>query len=267
MVGYRQGGFAIHGPTVELPRLPKPPTKAQRIAGLIAEQISTEQLPPGAWLPGERQLAERYDVDRSTVRRSLRILEERGLILLQAGTGAQLREDRPLRRDSADITAREGQWRGFHVSVERAGRRPYTNTSVKDTPLDVETARWLGVPTGTEVLERARVQGVVGEPPVQISTTWVLPEVAARLPILRQVDTGPGGMLTRMEEIGYRLRFEDVVTCRLPNEREQETLQVDASQPVLDLWRRCYDQRGRILEVTRRIIVGGRHELVYHYDR
>lgn len=245
----------------------KPPTKAQHIAGLIAEQISTAQLAPGTWLPGERQLAERYEVDRSTVRRSLRILEERGLILLQAGTGAQVREDPPLRRDSADITAREGQWRGFHVSVERAGRQPYTNTTIRTVELDVGTARWLAVPTGTEVLERARVQGVAGEPPVQMSTTWILPEVVGRLPILRQVNTGPGGMLTRMEEIGYRLRFEDVVVCRLPNEHEQETLQVDATQPVLDVWRRCYDQRDRVLEVTRRIVVGGRHELVYHYAR
>lgn len=247
--------------------MPKPPIKAQHIAGLIAQQIAAEQLPSGTWLPGERQLSEQYDVDRSTVRRSLRILEERGLIVLQAGLGAQVREDRPLRRDTTDITEREGQWRGFHVSMTRAGHHPYTETTVQDVMLDVETARWLGVPTGTRVLERSRVQGVTGKAPVQLSTTWISPEVTARLPILRQVNTGPGGMLTRIEELGYSLRFEDVVTCRLPNKREQEILQIDETQAVIDVWRRCYDQDDRILEVTRRIIVGGRHELVYHYDR
>jgi len=31
---------------------------------------------------------------------------------------------------------------------------------------------------------------------------------------LRETDTGPGGMYSRMEEIGYRLHFEETVTCQ-----------------------------------------------------
>jgi len=42
----------------------------------------TEQVPyaPGARLPSERELAEEHEVDRSTVRRALRILAEGGRI-------------------------------------------------------------------------------------------------------------------------------------------------------------------------------------------
>ncbi len=69
-----------------------------------------------------------------------------------------------------------------------------------------------------------------------------------------------------MEEIGYRLRFEDTVTCRLPSPSEREQLQLRADQPVLNVWRRCYDQHGRILEVTYRVVVGDRNELIYRYD-
>ena len=39
---------------------------------------------------------------------------------------------------------------------------------------------------------------------------------------LSETDTEPGGMYSRMEEIGYRLHFEETVTCRRPDEAEQK---------------------------------------------
>jgi len=38
------------------------------------------------------------------------------------------------------------------------------------------------------------------------------------------------------------------------------------NQPVLVLWCRAYDQNNRILDLTHRVVVGNRHELVYRYD-
>ena len=57
---------------------------------------------------------------------------------------------------------------------------------------------------------------------------------AIPLPIVREVDTGPGGMLSRMEEIGYRLRFEDTVTCRLPLDGENPKPFADSAQERSD---------------------------------
>jgi GntR family transcriptional regulator len=121
----------------------------------------------------------------------------------------------------------------------------------------------LGVPTGTIVLQRARRQGIVGDGCVQLSTSYIRRDVVDELPVLRETDTGPGGMYSRMEEIGYRLHFEETVTCRLPDEAEQKQLEITEMQPVLILWRRCYDQHGRILDLTHRAVVGERHELIY----
>ena len=101
---------------------------------------------------------------------------------------------------------------------------------------------------------------------MQLSTSYIRRDVVDELPVLRETDTGPGGMYSRMEEIGYRLHFEETVTCRLPDEAEQKQLEITEMQPVLILWRRCYDQHGRILDLTHRAVVGERHELVYRYD-
>lgn len=251
---------------VYLPPVPRPPAKAQTIAQAIEDQIVAGEIAAGTWLPSERELAATYQVDRSTVRRALQTLDERGVIVLRAGKGAQVHEADRVARDTGDVLGRVGSWRGFHVSAARAGREPYTTTEIVEVGIDSTTARWLGVPTGTRVLQRARVQGFADEAPIQLSTTWILPEVTERLPILKQLDTGPGGMLSRMEEAGYRLRFEDVVSCRLPAPTEQESLDLASGHPVLDVWRRCYDQHDRVVEVTNRVIAGGRNELVYRYD-
>ncbi|MFI0374273.1 GntR family transcriptional regulator [Actinomadura sp. 1N219] len=245
--------------------MPRPPTKAQAITNALAARIVEGELDPGTWLPSERELARRYEADRSTVRRALRMLAEQGLVQLKHGSGAQVRTARRVRRAAADITRQVGAWRGFHVSAQKDGRTPFTRTTVSEVEASERVAHRLDVPPGTRVLERARVQGVEGEPPIQTATTWVILDVVQQIPVLREVDTGPGGIYSRLEEAGHRITFEESVTCRLPCADEQDTLEVGPNRPVLTLWRRAYDQDGRVVEVTHRVVVGDRHELVYRY--
>jgi GntR family transcriptional regulator len=245
--------------------MPRPPAKAQAISNALAARIVEGELDPAAWLPSERELARVYEADRSTVRRALRLLAEQGLVHLRHGAGAQVRAAPRVRRAASDITRQVGDWRGFHVSARRDGRTPFTRTAVAEVEADDRLAFRLDVPVGARVLERARVQGVEGEPPVQTATTWVVLEIVEQIPVLREVDTGPGGIYSRLEEAGYRITFEESVTCRLPRPDEQETLEIKPDQPVLTLWRRAHDQNERVVEATHRVVVGDRHELVYHY--
>jgi GntR family transcriptional regulator len=52
----------------------------QAVADHIAARIEAGDLPPGARLPGERDLAAEYGVALMTARRALRDLRERGLV-------------------------------------------------------------------------------------------------------------------------------------------------------------------------------------------
>jgi len=248
-------------------QVPKPPVKAQAVAADLAPKIFDGTYPAESWLPSERELAEKYQADRSTIRRALAMLETQGLVTVHKNTGAQVqpKTSSAVRRHAEDVTRQVGSWRGFHVSAMETGRQPYTRTQIEDEPADAEVARWLGVPVGTIVLKRARIQGVVDGPPVQTSVSWITPEITVRIPILRQIDTGPGGMYSRFEDAGLTVTCEDVVTCGLPDSSEQQALEIGLNQPVLIVWRRCYGQAGQILEVTRRVIVGERQQLIYRY--
>lgn len=252
-------------------RMPRRPVKAEQIARELGDRIQAGEFAGAAWLPTLRELSRTYAVNERTVSSGLQMLAEQGLVELVAGQGARTVGGDVLRRDASDITRQQGLWRGFHTTAAKAGAEPYTNTyRIGDTEADIDVAGRLGVPMHSPVLERARLQGVVvdGERrPIQLSTTWIIPEVVDRLPILRDYDTGPGGMGSRMAEAGYRITYEDVVTARIVHRAEQESLSMSDSGAVLVAWRRAFDENsGRPLEVTLRVINPDLHELVYRYS-
>lgn len=246
--------------------MPRPPAKAHDVAETLTSEIEEGVLPRGGWLPPERELAARFGVNRTTIRRAIGLLTERGLVIHHASAGTQVRPA-ARGRDVRDITATTGQWRGFHVSVSATGGEPYTETEVDRVAASSEVATRLGIPAGTTVLRRRRRQGVRDIGHVQLSTTWVHPEISTALPRLTEVDTGAGGIHARIEELGYKLLFEDEVSARLPTMRECERLETDQEQPVMVVWRRCFEQAGgKVVEVTHRVVVPTRQSLVYRYE-
>jgi GntR family transcriptional regulator len=250
--------------------MPRRPVKAEQIADALAQRIAAGEFGARGWLPPLRDLAKAYNAVERTVTSGLALLAERGLVEIIPSKGTRVLTA-VVQRDAGDITRQVGTWRGFHTAASRAGAQAYTDTHrIAEVEAAPEVAGRLGIPVGSIVLERARVQGLVVNDvrqPVQTSTTWITSDVVTRLPILRQHDTGPGGMGSRIAEAGYELGYEDVVTARPPTAQEREHLALTEGQPVLVAWRRAFDQSGtgRVLEVTVRVINPALHELVYRY--
>jgi DNA-binding FadR family transcriptional regulator len=60
---------------------------AEQVARDIADGVFSRNLGPGARLPSERVMLDRFGVSRGTLREALRILEMQGLIVVRAGPG------------------------------------------------------------------------------------------------------------------------------------------------------------------------------------
>lgn len=58
-----------------------------RVADHIAARIAAGELPPGARLPGERDLAGEYSVALGTARRAVAELRDRGLVITLPAKG------------------------------------------------------------------------------------------------------------------------------------------------------------------------------------
>lgn len=71
------------------------PLTGNRLFEDLESRIVSQDLATGSRLPSERQLAQQYGLGRPIVREVLRRLEERGLIVVQAGRGSFVAEVEP----------------------------------------------------------------------------------------------------------------------------------------------------------------------------
>lgn len=80
----------------------------QGIAQAIIDRIASGEYPAGTRLPGERELAEEFDVSRVTIREAEIALEAQGYIVVKTGSGVYVRKDRSDGgRPLPDVTAFE----------------------------------------------------------------------------------------------------------------------------------------------------------------
>jgi len=70
-----------------------------RVADHIAARIAAGELPAGARLPGERDLAAEYEVALGTARRAVTELRERGLVITLPAKGTFVASSRAGNRD------------------------------------------------------------------------------------------------------------------------------------------------------------------------
>jgi GntR family transcriptional regulator len=75
----------------------------QQLAGILRDRIGDGSFPVGSPLPKEAEIADRFAISLITVRRSLRELEDQGLIRKRAPKPAIVAASEPLRRPSIDF--------------------------------------------------------------------------------------------------------------------------------------------------------------------
>lgn len=75
-----------------------PTPRYYQIYRLLRQAIEEQQFGPGEAMPGENALASRYGVSRLTIRRSLELLQQEGLIERRQGSGTFVRPSVRLRR-------------------------------------------------------------------------------------------------------------------------------------------------------------------------
>ena len=65
----------------------------QKVANSLAREIGAGKFAPGQRLPAERDLAQRFDVSRPTIREAIIALEIGGLVEVRSGSGVYVRAD------------------------------------------------------------------------------------------------------------------------------------------------------------------------------
>ena len=74
-----------------------------QLFGLLKNEINRGIYQSGQKIPGENELAEKYDMSRQTVRQALSLLEQESLIERRQGSGTYVRENAPRRKRSWNV--------------------------------------------------------------------------------------------------------------------------------------------------------------------
>jgi GntR family transcriptional regulator len=123
----------------------------ERVESVLAGDIADGRLPPETQLPPEEGLVERFKVSRTTVRKAIQNLTERGLVEVRRGKGTFVTQP--------TITQELTELTGFVEDMQALGRTPTARLLDKRVvAADEAVARHLALAPGTLVVTLQRVR-------------------------------------------------------------------------------------------------------------
>jgi GntR family transcriptional regulator len=245
-----------------------PRPQYRQLADLIRASIEQGEYPPGSELPSEDQLASLNGVSRATVNRAVLILRGEGAVRVARGRGTVVRELPVLRRDGitrqrADLREADAARGAFQAELARLGLSARSEVGVAEETPAADIASLLGIGGGGLVVTRRR-QMYGNEVPVQQAISYLPHEIAAGTRLMEK-DSGPGGIYSRLAELGFApSAFSESVRIRLPEPDEAAFLVMDAEQRVFAIRRIASTASGRVVEVND--IVLPAHQWELHYE-
>lgn len=223
----------------------------RRVAVQLLGELRDGTVPPGARLPGERRLAEHFEVSRETVRQALEVLRRDGLLATdRRGSHAAL--PGPPAQSPASLT--------FPVGARTAEPSTGDRATVAWEVPSPEHAAALGLAPGRPTLVHrylsATADGTGRRTAVTSFSAVALAEVEELARYRDRADGTASAQLRRaydwMRRAGLTLHHRDTIS-RL------------ADTPSVRVVRRVHDQYARPLEITDLLVDARQDALVYEF--
>lgn len=211
----------------------------QQIADVVTQEIRDRVYAPGDRLPTEMELAQRFGVNRHTVRRAVASLQDFGLLRIEQGRGTFVQEDivdYPLSRRTR-----------FSEIVRRQAKTPSGEHLRSATiPADATIADALAIKLGAPVALIETV-GKVDDQPVSLAAHHFPLD---RFPDLFEAYEATHKITPMFERLGVAdyVRKSTKVTARMPDGYEMRHLRLARMTPVLAVEAVNVDGDGRPVE-------------------
>ncbi|MET9804661.1 UTRA domain-containing protein [Streptomyces sp. NPDC006368] len=153
------------------------------------------------------------------------------------------------------LRAEGGAHGAFEAETKRAGGTPRSDVEVTRGTAPADLAALLD-DSGEVVIRQRRMYD--GERLVQLADTFIPAFVAEAAPAVAQLDTGEGGIISRMADAGLAQTevVEDV--AQAPATADQaEALGVQEGAPLLTITHVGRTEDGRVVEITRHVLGEG----------
>jgi DNA-binding GntR family transcriptional regulator len=243
----------------------------RQIAEDLRMQIEQGLLGPGAQLPTELVLRDRYGASRNTVRDAIKWLTNLGLVETRPGQGTFVVEARDPFVTTLSGDPRTG-WGGdegaaYLSEVSDQHRKP-TNSPVQVEIQEAaeEVATRLRIPERSEVVSRHQRRLIDGTP-WSLQTSFYPMELvnkgADRLRKAGDISEGTVQYLREIlgiKQVGYR----DWITVRAPNPTEADFFRIplDGRVAVFEIFRTAFDEAGTPMRLTVTVYPADRNQFI-----
>lgn len=188
-----------------------------------------------ALLPSENELCVGFNVARSTLRRALGRLEERGIIARERGRG---RGTRILR--AAPITRTPGSFSTLFDAISASARKPVSRVlAFEEITVDDELAETSELPLGATVTHILRHRSANDEP-IAVLENWILTEYI-KFDAVRVAEESLEALLRESGVRTHHAEFEFVAA--LASADIAEFFEIAEGTPVIREVRRSFNER------------------------
>lgn len=214
----------------------------RQIAERLRADITGRVYPAGTQLPTELELAQKYEVNRHTVRRAIGSLSEMGILKATRGRGTFVAE----RTIAYPISSRTR----FSEIVSANKRQPGGRLiSSGDEPASKEVADRLGV-APEEMVIRGETLRVADGRPITVGTYWINKQLVPNF----IADYAELGSVSEVfERAGFKdyRRHKSWVASIPADIHDAELMQIAVGDPVLEVYSVNISESGQGLQYTR----------------
>ena len=205
-----------------------------RLRNALASVVEDGVIGPGDSLPSEREMAERLDVSRSTVRQVLKDLSRQSLLITRRGAGTIVVGRIPKALSSFSGFTEDMQLHGFAASSKVLDR--------SIAPADADTAFRTGWQLGTPVMTLVRLRMAGGE-------ALAYERVAVPVDVVGEEYDGSGSLYERMDHRNARpYRMLQSLKAVEASAVIASLLSIRRGAAVFEISQLGYSETGRVVE-------------------
>lgn len=212
-----------------------------QVTDVLADEITTGKLAPGALLPSEADLERRFEISRTTVRAAIAALRSMGLIIVQQGKGSIVR-------------ARTEPTATLDRTITQTGRT-YTQPHLAEAdPPAVSRCTLTGRPA--ELLNLPDEDALSIDRTLYDETTGTRIGHRLFIPLATTVEAGAlhdnptadlATIYSQLRAVGHTLTFTEEVTSRMPLPDDRAALALADAEPLLVTYRTTHGTNNRPL--------------------
>ena len=241
-----------------------------QIADDLRAQIESGTLVPGAQLPTELELREKYEASRNTIRDAIKRLTGLALVETRPGQGTFVTQtiDPFVTTLTGDPGSGNAGVEGttYLSEVSERHRKPQVSTPRVEIQVpSPEVARRLRIPAGTQVVSRHQ-QRFIDDIPWSMQTSYYPMEfvTSGKAPkLLMAEDMGKGTVEYLEEAMGLKqVGYRDWITARTPDSNEQTFFRIQHDATVFEMFRAGFDETETPMRVTVTVFPADRNQFI-----